>query len=221
MFIPSFLDSSFIRLSSKFLFSSVHSCVVSARSTVYLVLCYVTCDIMTKLYRSWILPVRILTFNSFRPLFSLKFLVHKFKYKQIFKDLVEIYSSMALNYELLTGHRAGSTLLYLPSEQNLYVKNSSTKNVQSFVCYQKILRKNPNKMDQNVKCGARVTLRKKNNGCYRNKTEHSCHRSHLMIYKDLLTMNQVKSTCHILHELLGDAARQVNTRKIFNNVISK
>lgn len=125
---------------------------------------------------------------------------------------------MDLEYELLCGKRTDSTLLYIISEKNLYVKNSSKNGVQRYVCYQKILRKDPNKKDEPM-CSARANV--KDSKCYRNNVPHSCHENYQHIHSDMLTGNQIKANCQQLREILGESARAINARKIFNQEIAK
>lgn len=134
-------------------------------------------------------------------------------------NLKHVFIDMSRKYELLSGKRTTSTLLYIPSEKNLYVKNSSMEGVQRYVCYQKVLRKNPQLKDLTPICYARLSI--KNGECYRNTTPHACHDDHRYIYEDMVTANQIKNTCKQLHEILGESARAIDTRKIFNKELAK
>lgn len=126
---------------------------------------------------------------------------------------------MELKHELLTGKRTDSTLLYIPSEKNLYVKNSSMKGVHRYVCYQKILRKPDQNINATPACYARITM--KGGKCFRTNEPHASHDDHQHIYEDLLTSNKIKSTCKQLREILGESARAVETRTIFNRELAK
>lgn len=138
----------------------------------------------------------------------------------LFSDFERILPDiMELKYEFLTGKRTDSTLLYIPSEKNLYVKNSTMKGVQRYVCYQKILRKNSKNKDSTPLCYARITMKEGN--CYRTNAPHARHDDHQHIYEDMLTSNRIKSTCKQLREILGESARAIDTRKIFNQELAK
>lgn len=126
---------------------------------------------------------------------------------------------MEVEYELLTGKRTDSTLVYVPSEKNLYVKNSTTKDVQRYVCYQKILRRGPQNGDVIPMCYARITM--KNGNCYRTNAPHAPHGDHEHIYADMLTANKIKGTCKQLREVLAESARAIDTRKMFNMELAK
>lgn len=61
----------------------------------------------------------------------------------------------------------------------------------------------------------------KNKKIVRTNAPHSCHDDHYVIYKDMLTSNEIKRVCKQFHEALGGAARKIDTRRIFNNMLSK
>lgn len=57
-------------------------------------------------------------------------------------------------FEIIKGHRAGSTLLWVPAEQQLYVKECTRNGKEEFICYQTILRKNVKADDMAPYCTA-------------------------------------------------------------------
>lgn len=125
-----------------------------------------------------------------------------------------------VKYEFVKGFRENSTLLYIPKEKNLYVQKSSWNNIKHFVCYQSILCGKGYKNKENVACSARAVIHE-NKSCTRNKTAHSCHLHHEAIRKDLITINNLKSTCRNLKELISESSWKISVREIFNRELAK
>lgn len=127
---------------------------------------------------------------------------------------------MSLDFKFIQGHRAGSTLLYVPSERNLYFQKSRAANVRSFICYQEMLKQRKNAKEKVTPCKARVTLNEENI-CVRNNIDHSCHTDHESIKKDLHTRNAMKDAARMLKSLTFESARKISAREIFNNELKK
>lgn len=125
-----------------------------------------------------------------------------------------------LKYKLLKGFRESSILLYIPNEKNLYVQKSSWNNIRHFVCYQSILCGKNHKNIEIPKCNARAVI-DQHNICTRNKTAHSRHSHHQAIRKDLITINNLKSTCRNLRDLISESSWKISVREIFNRELAK
>lgn len=114
------------------------------------------------------------------------------------------------------GYRKSSNLVYLIGEKNLFVGKGARKDSKSYICYQSIL----NEKDKSqLKCSARVTIDEAK-AVQRNNIEHSSHPNHEQIFKDMEAANFMKGICTQLQGLLGNSARKISTREIFNRQLA-
>lgn len=125
---------------------------------------------------------------------------------------------MNQDYVYLTGFRDKSVLLYVITENCLYVKKVVRPNKQvEWICYQTILIK----CDENQpKCTARVIIHQ-DGRLTRNKVCHSDHSDHSVICKDMKTLNDMKDQCDYVREKLDSVAHKISAEDIFLQQMKK
>lgn len=121
-----------------------------------------------------------------------------------------------MEHKFIAGFRQNSRLLYLPSENMLYVQTKLRDGKKEFVCYQAVL--SQNKTDSQPKCWARAIV-DSTNVCIRNATQHTDHDNHNIIYKELKLLKRIKKTCHKSGENL--APHKVSTKEIFYRELAR
>lgn len=105
---------------------------------------------------------------------------------------------VVVEYEIVTGLRANSQLLYLPSEKQLYRKNTITKRGVHYKC----------KTD-----GCRIRIYMNNGICYKLIGVEHAHASSELSYIRLNALNEVKS------RIIADKTTPI--KEIFNYVVSR
>lgn len=126
-----------------------------------------------------------------------------------------------MKYIKIEGYRYGSILLYSYSEKCLYVKKSTRKGGQeSWICYQSVLSDKKVKNSENIsKCTARVTMF--NNACERNNIAHTAHNSHEILFKDIVSKNNMIKTCRFLKENVGESSHKLSVNDIYCHEMKK
>lgn len=108
-----------------------------------------------------------------------------------------------LNYKFVPGLRRGSKLLYIESEQQLYLTRSSSKNSVRYVCY-------------NKNCNASVSIDNATKKCRKlNETVHD-HENQAEFVKKLNISDAIKTECHKVN-LKRSATREIFDRECVNN----
>lgn len=110
----------------------------------------------------------------------------------------------------VTGYHGG-TIYYSTEEKHLYVKRGKTrKGGEAYLaCYDTILDK------PNSQCPAKRVYTKVNGHSRSTNPLHSNHENHEIIYKDLISINNVKNHCRYLAENFPTSAHKVSIKEIF------
>lgn len=113
--------------------------------------------------------------------------------------------SSELEFEIITGLRVGTSLMYIKSEQQLYKVNSKLKESTIYLCV-------------NRNCKARAKIMKKTQKCVRhNKFEHN-HPNAEKKYDETKVLNIIKEKCSKLTDLLR-GSQFLTVRDVFNTVL--
>lgn len=99
----------------------------------------------------------------------------------------------------------------------LYVKKVKRSGKQIYICYQTIL--SATKKNE-VQCTARASV-DENKVCLRNRTPHTNHANHSVIYSDLETLNTIKKKCRYSAENFPLSSHRVSPKEIFYMELSK
>lgn len=126
-----------------------------------------------------------------------------------------------MEYIKIDGYRYGSILLYSYSDKCLYVKKSTRKcGQESWICYQSVLSDKKVKNSANiVKCTARVTIF--NNTGERNSIPHTAHDSHEILFKDIVSKNNMVETCKFLKENVEESSHKIAMNDIYCHEMKK
>lgn len=122
----------------------------------------------------------------------------------------------SLKYIITPGFRKTSQLIYVTSEQNLFVGKGKRSECVSYLCYQSVLYE---KDKDQLKCSARIQINK-DGVCQRNNIQHSSHSNHEQIFKDMESANIMKGICEQLQGMVGNSARKISSREIFNRELA-
>lgn len=122
-----------------------------------------------------------------------------------------------MEYSYIKGYREDSELLFIHEENHLYVKKVKRSGKQIYICYQTIL--SATKKNE-VQCTARASV-DENKVCLRNRTPHTNHANHSVIYSDLETLNTIKKKCRYLAENFPLSSHRVSPKEIFYMELSK
>lgn len=112
-----------------------------------------------------------------------------------------------MEFEILSGKRRNSKLLYSFSEKQIYAKKSIYNNKVFFDCY-------------NKKCKSRVYLL--NGECLKAKNfkEHE-HSDQKELYEELKALNKIKAKCLESGKSLGEVNALSGIRESFRSVCSR
>lgn len=95
-----------------------------------------------------------------------------------------------MNFEIITGKRTNSQLLYLIDQKMLFQRKSVYKNVIKYEC-------------RNKTCKARINILPDGNCVLaKNYVEHN-HNDEEVAYKEMTALNQIKRDCRNLTGALG------------------
>lgn len=126
-----------------------------------------------------------------------------------------------MNCEIIKG-KFGSDLLYVPSEQMLYVLSIERNGNKEFVCYQTVLC-DPKKKNQSsqLKCRSRVRLLP-NGTCERMNVHvpHTDHENHKMLADDKKKVHRMKTMLNNLKENHPEDAHKIPNRHVFQREIA-
>lgn len=113
----------------------------------------------------------------------------------------------ALEYELVTGSRVDTSLLYIKSEMQLYKCNAKLKKSVIYLC-----------TDRN--CKSRVRIMKQSRECFRHNNHEHSHPNHESKYKEMKVLNTIKQKCSRLTDLLL-GSKFLTVRDVFDTVLSE
>lgn len=127
-----------------------------------------------------------------------------------------------LMFQKVRGKRIDSWLLYVPQEKHLYVKHRVVEGKEpgeDWICYQSIL----NKKDKDqVKCTSTVHLGQNNICKQKNiRNPHTNHINHELIYKDIMSLNKIKTDCINAKVVSDGVAMKISASDIFTRELSK
>lgn len=128
-----------------------------------------------------------------------------------------------MDFELLKTQFGKHDLLYVPSEQMLYVWNRNRNGIDEFVCYQTVLADKKKKDHSSHKeCFSRVRCLL-NGKCERMNVfvPHTEHDSHRIYYEDKMKMAAMKEKCQFLASNFPEAAHRIPNRHIYQREIAK
>lgn len=114
-----------------------------------------------------------------------------------------------MNFEIISGFRKNSKLLYLVDQKMIFVKKSVYNNVGKYVCRQS-------------ECKARITVDAEGKcELAKHYVEHN-HDNEEEVYKELKAINEIKSDCQdIAGKLGGDTTAMSSIRSSFRKVCEK
>lgn len=110
----------------------------------------------------------------------------------------------SVTYEIMSGKRRTSKLLYSKDENQFYIKKSEARGRKYYTCYEK-------------NCKSRVVLE---NGQCRKATdfiEHN-HEEQQEMYDELKALNEIKEQCLDVSSTLGAVNAVSGIRETFRNV---
>lgn len=110
---------------------------------------------------------------------------------------------MNLNYEYVVGRRLNSRLLYVLDEKQLYTKKSMKNENYFYNCYIKT-------------CKARVFVNNEVCKKVKNFIDHS-HETQENMYKELKTLNDIKTSCVEMHTDYTEPTVLGGIRKIYQS----
>lgn len=117
-----------------------------------------------------------------------------------------------LPYEIITGHRRDSRLLWSPSEKILYFRRKVANGKEDWGCYQEMLRKTDASV---IPCSSRVLVDPAKSLCTPKQICHSYHQNHERLYKDLVSRNNIVDSCVNLRNDLAGLSAEVPVADIF------
>lgn len=115
----------------------------------------------------------------------------------------------SLEYELISGKKLKSTLLYVLSEKQLYKIKTKTINKTYYVCYQK-------------NCAARIEILTNSVCCKPNKdvNQHT-HGAVEDQYKEISCINEIREDCAGASNVMGEINAISTIRNAFKRVCEK
>lgn len=115
-----------------------------------------------------------------------------------------------IDFELMTGARTNSEILFTSTEHQMYTFNASSRLGKSYLCSYRLNGKRA--------CKARVYLINENR-CIKSKTAqpHSHSEDMLTLKRELVCLNEMKRRCVQLESFLSTS--RLTVRDIFNQVL--
>lgn len=110
----------------------------------------------------------------------------------------------------------GGIIYYSWNEKHLYVPRRTMRNGDLYLaCYDTILNKSTSQ------CSAKRTYNQGNGYSRCTNCNHSKHENHENIYRDLVSLNNMKKQCRYLQENFPTSAHKVPIKEIFLQEIAK
>lgn len=156
---------------------------------------------------------------------------------------------MELNYEFVQGTRRDSKLVWIQSENNLYSKKVTRGGKVEYICYQNTLAKSGKKGEKTEKicdkagnceencchsennsrkfddkkmqepdCTARVLI-DSNGLCSRNFVNHTVHKNHELLFKDMVSRKAIVDNCMALKKM-SISSENISSRELFTREIA-
>lgn len=138
-----------------------------------------------------------------------------------FSNISLVYVVMTgLKYELVSGFRRNSQLIWIPEDKHLYVKKKVQKKSRKafYVCYNSIMFKNKICKTEYIKCLAGIAI-DCDSVCARNSVKHTNHINHELLYKDFISRKNIINAC-ITPSTLNNGI-EISARAVFTKEISK
>lgn len=111
-----------------------------------------------------------------------------------------------VDYEIISGKRRNSKLVYVISEQQLYIRKTKYKTKQFYVCYAK-------------DCKSRVYIQ--NDQCYKSADGEHNHADQKELYEEMKVMSNIKTQCMDPEALVGNVNALGGIREKFQDACSR
>lgn len=127
---------------------------------------------------------------------------------------------IGLKYELISGFRRNSQLIWISEDKHLYVKKKVQRRSRKafYVCYNNILFKNKISKSEYQKCTAGVNIDCEDM-CTRNSIKHTNHINHELLYKDFISRKNIINACTAPGT--AEYGIELSARVIFTKEIAK
>lgn len=110
----------------------------------------------------------------------------------------------------------GGIIYYSSKEKHLYVQRGKMRNGDLYLaCYDTILNK------LNSQCSAKRVYNKGNRYSRSTNHKHTKHGHHEIIYRDLVSLNNMKNQCRYLTQNFPTSAHKVPIKEIFLQELAK
>lgn len=110
----------------------------------------------------------------------------------------------------------GGIIHYSSKEKRLYVQRGTMRNGDLYLaCYDTILNKS------NSQCSAKRAYNQANGYSRSTNCKHSKHGNHKIIYRDLVSLNNIKKQCRYLAKNFPTSAHKVPIKEIFLQEMAK
>lgn len=129
-------------------------------------------------------------------------------------------------HEIITSHRTDGVLLWAPDEKHLFFKKKTHKSgLEDWICYQEMIQKKKSnsvgKAFDQTKCTSRLLRDPIAKTCTRKQIAHTDHEDHDLIYKDLMSMDEIKDTVDRIRDVTEGLSVNVPMSHVFTRTLAK